>query len=76
MEDHGPVRNNISDSAYFFDCFADNVDTINVSPSDCFVVFVSADASTADDTATDTSFATFTHSCFIANVTSGSGSSA
>ena len=76
MEDHGPVRNNIFDSAYFFGCFADNVDTINVSPSDCFVVFVSADASTADDTATDTSFATFTHSCFIANVTSGSGSSA
>ena len=76
MEDHGPVRNNISDFAYFFDCFADNVDTINVSPSDCFVVFVSTDASTADDTAADTSFATFTHSCFIANVTSGSGSSA
>ena len=76
MEDHGPVRNNISDSAYFFDYFAGNVDTINVSPSDCFVVFVSADAFTADDKATDTSFATFAYSCFIANVTSGSSSSA
>lgn len=74
MGDHGPVRSNISNSAYFFDCFADNVDTINVDPSDCSVEFVSADASTADGRATDTSFATFEHSCSIANVTSESGS--
>ena len=74
MEDHGPVRSNISDSAYFFDCFADNVDTINVNPSDCSEEFVSVDASTADGRATDTSFAAFKHSCSIANVTSESGS--
>ena len=49
MGDHGPVRSNISNSAYFFDCFADNVDTINVDQSDCSEEFVSADASTADD---------------------------
>ena len=68
------AERNISDFAYFFDCFADNVDTINVDPSDCSVEFVSADASTADGRATDTSFATFEHSCSIANVTSESGS--
>ena len=70
------AERNISDFAYFFDCFADNVDTINVDPTGCFMEFVSANASTADGMATGTSFAIVAHSYSSTNVTSESSSSA